>query len=98
MTYSRWIQAEQDISEYGILIKDPIFDKEGVQIGERLKKNPACTAAMALQRELRSLLGLFGLDPTSRTRLKTNTAEEKESPLVALLRQRQEKRAQQRAS
>jgi P27 family predicted phage terminase small subunit len=98
MTYSRWIQAEQEISEYGILLHDPVFDKEGQQIGERLKKNPACTAAMSLQKELRSLLGLFGLDPTSRTRIKTNIAEEKESPLVQLLKAKQEKRAQQRAS
>jgi P27 family predicted phage terminase small subunit len=97
MTFSRWVQAETEITQYGVLIKEPILDKQGGYVGDRLKKNPACTAAMACQREMRALLGLFGMDPSSRSRIKTTPTEEKLSPLAALLKERQEARAKQRA-
>jgi len=97
MTFSRWVQSETEITQYGVLIKEPVFDKLGNWVGDKLKKNPACTAAMACQKEMRALLGLFGMDPSSRSRIKTQSPEEKVSPLAALLKERQEKRAQQRA-
>jgi P27 family predicted phage terminase small subunit len=99
MAFSRWIEAEGQISEYGVLIEEPIIHKDtGEQIGVKLKKNPACTAAMACQKEMRALLALFGMDPSSRSRIKSGGPEEKLSPLAQLLRDRQEARARQRGA
>jgi P27 family predicted phage terminase small subunit len=97
MAFSRWVQAEKEITQYGVVIKEPILDKQGGYVGDRLKKNPACTAAMACQKEMRALMSLFGLDPSSRTRISAKKPQEKVSPLAALLKERQEARARSRA-
>jgi P27 family predicted phage terminase small subunit len=95
--YARWIEAEAAITKYGIVIVEPIMDNIGEHVGDKIRKNPACTAAMAFQRELRALISVFGLDPSSRTRLKSEGQEEKLSPLAQLLKERSDHRAQQRA-
>lgn len=97
MAYARWVQAEADITAHGILVLEPQFDVKGNHVGDKYKKNPACTAAMACQKEMRALLALFGMDPSSRSRIKAGGHEEKLSPLAQLLKERQEARANQRA-
>jgi P27 family predicted phage terminase small subunit len=97
MAFARWLQAEESITKHGIVTETPVLDKEGELLGYSLKKNPACTASMACQKEMRALIGLFGLSPSDRSRIKTPGSEEKLSPLAALLKERSEARAQRTA-
>jgi P27 family predicted phage terminase small subunit len=90
MAFARWVEAEEEITQHGVVVKEPCFDKLGMYVGDRLKKNPACTAAMASQKEMRALLALFGMDPSSNSRIHSGGDEAKLSPLMAMLKARQE--------
>lgn len=95
MAFARWVEAEEEVSQRGIVVEEPVFGRVGTTddltlIGTRLKKNPACTAALASQKEMRALLALFGMDPSSRSRIHSGGQEEKLSPLATLLKARQE--------
>ena len=88
---------EAAVTLHGVVLEAPIFNKEWEQVGTSLKKNPACTVAMACQREMRAQLSAFGLDPSSRSRIKGATQEAQESPLLALLKAQQEARKKKHA-
>src|ERR1019366_3753362 len=90
MAFARWIEAEEEISQHGVLVKEPCFDRQGNLVGDRLRKNPACTAAMASQKEMRALLALFGMDPSNRSRIQAGSEDEHLSPLMAMLKARQQ--------
>ncbi len=85
MSFARWQEAEAAISEHGVVFKEPIVGEEGDVVGYRIKKNPACTVAMAEKKEMRAALALFGLDPSSRTRIKGTAGEKPQSELGKLL-------------
>ena len=93
MSFARWREAEAAVSQYGLLLEEPVFNKEGDEVGTRYKKNPACTEAIAQKKEMRAALALFGLDPSSRSRIKGATQEKPKSPLAQLLEMRREQRA-----
>jgi P27 family predicted phage terminase small subunit len=57
--------AQDSIDTDGIIIDSP----------QGKKKNPACNVADASLKQVRSLLGEFGLTPASRTRIKSNNPE-----------------------
>ena len=97
MAFARWLEAEKQITARGIVVEEPVLGRVGTTddltvIAIRLKKNPACTAAMAYQKEMRLTLGLFGLDPSSVSRLHVDGKEEQESPLMQLMKSRAQAR------
>jgi len=57
--YSRWREAEEDVTRNGITIKTPMGRS----------KNPACTVANEAMRQMTSYGSSLGLDPASRARL-----------------------------
>lgn len=93
MTFARWQEAESAITEHGVVIQEPVLNKEAEVVGYKLKKNPACTVAMACQKEMRAQLSAFGMDPSSRSRIKGATNEPQKSPLAKLLEMRGQRRA-----
>jgi P27 family predicted phage terminase small subunit len=97
MCFSRWQEAEAAVTKHGVVYEEPVTDEEGEVVGYRLKKNPAVTVAMACQKEMRAALGLFGLDPSSRSRIKGATQDKQKSALVQLLEANQARRQKARA-
>jgi P27 family predicted phage terminase small subunit len=96
MAFARWQEAEAAITEHGVVCKVPVMDKTYELVGWKITKNPACTVAMACQKEMRAQLSAFGLDPSSRSRIKGATQEAQKSPLVALLEAQQAARQKRR--
>lgn len=95
-SYARMIQAEAEIDRVGIVVEIPILNKEQDVVGWKLRKNPAVTAALAEKKEMRAALGLFGLDPSSRTRLTGGSVPQPISELGALLQAQAARRSVQR--
>ena len=63
------------------MIKEPILDRLGDHVGDKLKPNPATAAYLACSKTAKSYLIEFGLTPASRAKLKivppkTKSAEE----------------------
>jgi P27 family predicted phage terminase small subunit len=75
-SFGRWIQAERIIDAEGPVIDEPT-QTEGVF---RKKKHPACNVANENKAAMRAFLTLFGLDPSSRTRLKVNDPSKEKDP------------------
>lgn len=96
MTFARWREAEACITKFGMLVEEPIVNKDGNKVGTRLKSNPACRIALACQKEMRVQLSAFGMDPSSRSRIKGATQEPQKSPLLQLLERQQARRTQAR--
>lgn len=96
MSFARWQEAEAIVSEHGVVVKEPVLDKKGDVVGWKLRKNPAVTAGLAEKKEMRAALGLFGLDPSSRTRLTGGSVPQPISELGALLQAQAERRSVQR--
>jgi P27 family predicted phage terminase small subunit len=93
MAFARWIEAEELITQYGAVVKEPVLSRDGTYLGDRIRRNPACAAAMAWQKEMRALLALFGMDPSSSSRLHAGSPGEKLSPLMQLLKSHEEGKA-----
>ena len=93
MSFARWQQAEDLISRHGVVVEELVYDDEGEVIGTKLKKNPACNVSMAEKKEMRAALALFGLDPSSRSRIKGAPDDKPASPLAKILQMRAQARA-----
>lgn len=61
------------IATKGELVKETVLTSDGTPV-KKLKANPAMSQLRAVERECRQLAGLFGLDPTSRTRIKVDAS------------------------
>ena len=84
-SYARWRDAEQlVVSLGGPVIREPIRDKEGNKVGERLKRNPAIAISSDALKNMKSYLVEFGLTPATRSRLKIEQPKE-EDPFDAYL-------------
>jgi P27 family predicted phage terminase small subunit len=57
--YSRWIAAEEDITQRGVVLDSP----------QGRKKNPACTVVAECLKQMLSFAGQYGLTPASRSRI-----------------------------
>lgn len=62
VTYSRWVEAEQMVKKYGMIVKSPVK--------EFPMKSPYLCIAEGAMEQMRRLLVEFGLTPSSRTRVK----------------------------
>jgi P27 family predicted phage terminase small subunit len=85
--YARWFAAEKEVESRGILIDEPITDKEGNEIGTRTKKNPACIEVAMALKLMKSFLVEFGLTPASRARIHIEKPKEID-PMEAYLERR----------
>lgn len=83
--FSEMLAAEASVREYGLLI-DTGITAEGATPGK--KANPAVAIARQARAQLHRLLVEFGLTPSSRSRLKANTAERPRDALEEFLRKR----------
>jgi P27 family predicted phage terminase small subunit len=67
--YAEWVQARKEVTDRGILIREAVYDKNGEEIGHKLKRNPAISIKNEALKLMKSFVIEFGLTPASRARL-----------------------------
>lgn len=82
--YARWMEAEQHVARFGIVICEPVLFDEKL-VGVRYKKNPAVTISETAMKIMKSFLVEFGMTPSSRSRVRIERPSE-EDPLDAFLK------------
>jgi P27 family predicted phage terminase small subunit len=68
--------AEAVITEKGLVVEEPVYNRQGDVIGHKQKRNPAIQAMTQFLQLKRSYLIEFGLTPASRSRLKVEKPAE----------------------
>ena len=68
--YANWIRAEKDCQKRGLILEEPIVTRDGVQIGVRVKRNPAVQVANDALRLMKAFMIEFGMTPAARSRIR----------------------------
>jgi len=68
-SYARLREAELLISRHGLLVRDPVFDRNGNEVGARVKKSPAVQVVKDYHAAMLRAAALFGLNPQDRQRV-----------------------------
>jgi P27 family predicted phage terminase small subunit len=76
--WARWIEAEQALSTYGLMLKSP--NNFPVQ-------SPYLAVANRAMDQIRSLMSEFGMSPATRTRVSALPDSDEDDPMEQLLRQ-----------
>jgi len=87
--FARWIEAEKEVADRGILVEETIYNKDGEEVGYKVKRNPAIPVVNESLRQMKSFLIEFGLSPASRSRLKIEKPKA-EDPLDAFMSKAQQ--------
>ena len=91
VNYARAVQADLIIAKDGATIEQPILNKQGEEIGVRIKNHPLISVSRAAWRLMHSFCSEFGFSPIARQRL-TIEANDGEGDLLSILsRPRQQK-------
>lgn len=97
--YDIWMQANDEIREFGVMIKFPIMGRKGTPeenevISYLPKKNPALAIASDALKTMNSYGSLLGVNPVSRANLHVEKPKE-EDPFDAWAKQKAERNAAQ---
>lgn len=84
-SYSELEESTRVLDTEGRVCRWPILDKQGVQIGEKLKSHPAVQQQRDAARLVKQFISEFGLTPASRTRVHGGATEEKGSDRAKLV-------------
>lgn len=68
--YAYWEKARKEMDDHGLVVEEPILNKEGDEIGSKYKANPAVSIYATMGKLMKSFLVEFGLTPASRSKLK----------------------------
>jgi P27 family predicted phage terminase small subunit len=84
--FEQWVRADKEVSARGIIVEEPILNKEGDEVGTKIKRNPADIASQSWLKVMKSYLIEFGMTPSSRTRLRVEKpADEEKDPFEKFL-------------
>lgn len=78
VAYSEVEEATKVLEAEGRVCVWPIFDRQGVRVGERLKAHPAVQMQRDAARLVKQFISEFGLTPASRSRVQGATGGEGE--------------------
>ena len=78
--YADYVDAKAYIEQHGAEYEEPVLDSNGVEVGHRIKANPAVARKYKAATLLRAYLVEFGLTPSSRARLKVDTPQKAVDP------------------
>jgi P27 family predicted phage terminase small subunit len=85
VNYSRAVDADIQIQARGIVLEEPVIDREGMLAGIRIKKNPAVEVSNQAWRNVRAFCSEFGLSPAARTRLTIEKQDDGSADLMGEL-------------
>ncbi len=83
-SYARWVSAEKTVDNEGQTIQVPILNKQGEVVGYNTKRHPATLISKDEKIAMQKFAGLFGFDPSSRSKIHVPKTKVK-SPLDAIL-------------
>lgn len=75
--YASWMHAEDDVFENGRWISEPVFSKDGREIGTKRKPNSAIVQAQHACAAMRLFAIEFGLTPSSQTKVMADPSGER---------------------
>jgi P27 family predicted phage terminase small subunit len=79
-TKSRWVAAQREIQEQGLMVTTTTLDRNGAAVTSR-KINSVVRVAAECERSLRTFLIQFGMTPQSREKVKPTKKSEEEEEL-----------------
>lgn len=79
LSYARWMAAEKIVNAEGQTIQDPLTNKAGDIVGYKVKRHPATVIAREAQAAMLRAAGLFGFDPSSRSRISLGEAPKEDA-------------------
>lgn len=85
LAWSMLIRSQQDIDENGLIVDEPVFDKEGGVAGHKRRTNEALTTWKAANETLLKCTDRLGLSPTARTRIQLPKRDDTPSKFKALM-------------
>lgn len=74
--FGRWVQAEEKLKQFGLLIKTP---------NDHPAQSPYLSIANKSMEQMKSLLGEFGMTPSSRSRIVVQPLDEENDPFAQFL-------------
>ncbi len=91
--YARAVQADLLLAK-GLLIEEPIFNKDGDQVGMRVKTHEAVAISNSAWKQVKAFCSEFGLSPVSRTRLALEKQDTGQDLMAMLSAPREPKKPQ----
>lgn len=85
VAFARWMEAEREVTRLGLIVEEPLLNKDGVEIGRRYRRNPAVSIAHEAMKLRKSFLIEFGMTPAARSRIRIEKPQE-EDPLEVFLK------------
>ena len=87
VAYDHAVQADELLATDGVVVREPIVDKDGNVVGYKRKKHPAVEVSKASWAQVRAFASEFGLSPASRARITTGKPQQSgdDRDLMALL-------------
>ena len=86
--FARWIEAEEAVDEFGLVVEEPILLMGTATGFVRLKRNPAISISHDAMKIMKAFLVEFGMTPASRSRIRVEKPEGKEDPTEAFIRRK----------
>jgi len=93
VNYERAVAADMMLRTAGLLVVEPVFDKQRAVVGAKMKSHPAVAISNACWRNVRAFCSEFGLSPVSRTRLTIDRGDASQLDLMKMLSQPREAKA-----
>ncbi len=87
VNYARAVDADLIIAAGGIVLEEPILDKQETVVGTKYKANPAIAISNAAWKLAKGFCSEFGLSPVGRTRLAVEKPNDEEKDLMEMLSQ-----------
>lgn len=84
--WAELVDCTKVLQAEGRVAKEPIVDKEGEHIGDKIRAHPIVRMQRDAFSRLKTFLAEFGLTPASRSRIKVPEAPSEVDPLAELLR------------
>jgi P27 family predicted phage terminase small subunit len=88
VNYSRAIEADAVLVKDGIVVEEPIVNRDtGEVVGRKYKAHPATVISNRAWSQVRAFCGEFGFTPVARVRLPSTTKPPGQDNLMSLLMQ-----------
>lgn len=84
-SWARWQSAERLIESEGQTVQEPIVNKSGKVVGHKIRRHPAVGVAKDALAAMIRAAALFGLDPSSRSRIHVPGDQGNADPLEKFL-------------
>lgn len=87
VNYARAVAADDEVEDRGLIVEEPILNKDGDEVGSKLKANPAVAISAKAWTLVKGFCSEFGFSPVSRGRIHNEAPKDGKDELLSLLSQ-----------